>query len=388
MNNEVFQKRRSRVRAIASARGYDATLVISRAVDRAGDVEYLCGHVPFMSGHVSRFTVRGRGYAALLVPTDASKPDRLLVTTPFYRPPTGVEHVEINPNFSAGLAEIISQAELERAEIGLAGFDVLTVGLYQDLSRYQPQANFREADDVVSGLRAVKSAAEIEIIERGALIADEVAGLVQAAIRPGITELDIARLITSELALRGVDVPFATCQSGVERSGEPFTVPPASDRVMQDNDLVHMEINGKLDGYRIDICRSTVVGKSTPDRIHLLETALLMFEETVKATRPGVAAQDLERLAAEIANDAGFTNNFAHAYGGPATYLGHGIGLGIDEPPILGEGDLTQLAAGMVLTIEPGLYRTPAGGARIEDEVLVTEDGARILNRSERRWWA
>jgi Xaa-Pro aminopeptidase len=387
MNHETYLERRDRVRAIASERGHDATLVISRAADRAGDVEYLCGHVPFLSGHVSRFTVRGRGYGALLLPTDTSKPDRLLVTTPFYRPPVAIEHVEINPNFPAGLADLISQAGLERAQIGLAGFDVLTAGLYHDLLRYRPQADFREADDVVSGLRAVKSAAEIEIIERGALIADEVAELVRNAIRPGVAENEIARLITSELAKRGVDMPFATCQSGVERSGEPFTLPAASDRVMQDNDLVHMEINGKLEGYKIDICRSTVVGKSTPDRIHLLETALLMFEETVKATRPGVPAQDLERLAARIAADAGFTNNFAHAHGGPGTYLGHGIGLGIDEPPILGEGDLTQLAAGMVLTIEPGLYRTPAGGARIEDEVLVTEDGARILNRSERRWW-
>lgn len=388
IDSNTYQERRARVRAIASERGFDATLVIGRAADRAGDLEYLCDHVPFLSGHVSRFTVRGRGYGALLIPTDPEQPVRLLVTTPFYRPPVEVDHVEVDPNFPSGLARLLEQSGLSRADIGLGGFDVLTVTLFQDLTRLVPGALFRNADDVVSGLRAVKSIQEIEIIERGARIADEVADIVRDAIRPGVKEIELANLITGELAQRGVAAPFATCQSGVRRSGEPFMAPPASDRVLEENDLVHMEINGKLDGYKIDVCRSTVVGRGSEDRIHLLETALLMLEETIAATKPGVTGEELERLAARIARDAGYADNFAFSHGGPGTYLGHGIGLGIDEPPILCEGDKTQLRAGMVLTIEPGLYRTPAGGARIEDEVLVTEDGARVLNRSERRWWA
>jgi len=386
--NHPYEERRARVREIASARGHDAVLVIGRAADRAGDLEYLCDHVPFLSGHVSRFTVKGRGFGALLIPTDTEQPVRLLVTTPFYRPAVAVDIIEVNPNFPQGLARLLEQSGLEHADIGLGGFDVLTAMLYQDLTRLAPGALFRQADDIVSGLRAVKSAEEIAIIERGAHISDEVSDLVRDAIRPGVTELEMSSLIISELARRGVDAPFATCQSGVQRSGEPFIAPPASDRVIEENDLVHMEINGKLDGYRIDICRATVVGKGTDDRIHLLETALNMLEETIKATRPGVTGEYLERLGAKIARDAGYKDNFAFAHGGPGTYLGHGIGLGIDEPPILSEGDKTLLQAGMVLTIEPGLYRTPAGGARIEDEVLVTEDGARVLNRSERRWWA
>lgn len=386
--NHPYEERRARVREIASARGHDAVLVIGRAADRAGDLEYLCDHVPFLSGHVSRFTVKGRGFGALLIPTDTEQPVRLLVTTPFYRPAVAVDIIEVNPNFPQGLARLLEQSGLEHADIGLGGFDVLTAMLYQDLTRLAPGALFRQADDIVSGLRAVKSAEEIAIIERGAHISDEVSDLVRDAIRPGVTELEMSSLIISELARRGVDAPFATCQSGVQRSGEPFIAPPASDRVIEENDLVHMEINGKLDGYRIDICRATVVGKGTDDRIHLLETALNMLEETIKATRPGVTGEYLERLGAEIAREAGYKDNFAFAHGGPGTYLGHGIGLGIDEPPILSEGDKTLLQAGMVLTIEPGLYRTPAGGARIEDEVLVTEDGARVLNRSERRWWA
>lgn len=75
------------------------------------------------------------------------------------------------------------------------------------------------------------------------------------------------------------------------------------------------------------------------------------------------------------------------AFGGPATYLGHAIGLGVDEPPVLAKRDKTVLIPGMVITVEPGLYQTGHGGCRIEDEVLVTETGTEILNTFDRRWW-
>ena len=203
-----------------------------------------------------------------------------------------------------------------------------------------------------------------------------------------MTEIELASFITSEMAKRGADMPFATCQSGVERSGEPFMFPATSSRVLADGDLVHMEINGRYQGYKIDICRSTVVGRPTDEAVHLLETVLAMLEASCAAIAPGMLAEDLEAVASGVAETAGYRGKFAFGYDGPGTYLGHGIGLGIDEPPVVAKGEKTYLRAGMMLTIEPGLYRTPAGGARIEDEVLVTENGCEVITKLDRRWWA
>src|SRR5690625_7819508 len=103
----TYDRRSARARKIASTRGNDAVLVIGRAADRAGDLEYLCDHVPFLSGHVSRFTVKGRGFGALLIPTDTEQPVRLLVTTPFYRPAVAVDIIEVHPHFPQGLARLL-----------------------------------------------------------------------------------------------------------------------------------------------------------------------------------------------------------------------------------------------------------------------------------------
>ena len=121
--------------------------------------------------------------------------------------------------------------------------------------------------------------------------------------------------------------------------------------------------------------------------MHLLETVLSMLEKSVAAIAPGVLAEDLEQIASDVAEAAGFHGKMAFGYGGAGTFLGHGIGLGVDEPPVIAKGEKTYLRSGMVLTIEPGLYRTPVGGARIEDEVLVTDTGFEVMTKLERRWW-
>jgi Xaa-Pro aminopeptidase len=384
---QEMHKRRERVKRIASTRGFDATLVIGRAPDRAGDMRYLCGNKPYLSGHISRYGYRGRGFGALLLPTDSGAEPTLVCTTPFYIPPIDVEDIVIDTHFSRGLASALEKHGLSQGNIGLVGVDILSVLLYQDLLRLAPGARFVEADDVVTNLRAVKSEFELSFLRTGAQIADEVAELVREAIRPGVSERDIGTLIVSELSKRGVAGAFATCQSGPVRSNEPYWDPAVSDRVFEAGDLVHMEINGSYGGYMIDICRSTVVGGVGDKQREILEVTLRILEESIAAIKPWMPAEDLEAVAGEIARQAGYEKNFTVAYGGAGTYLGHGIGLGSDEPPLLAKGDKTPLEPGMILTIEPGIYRTDVGGARIEDEVLVTEEGAEVLNKSSRRWW-
>lgn len=385
MIRKLFAERIRSCKAIASDRSLDCLLVIGRSPDRAGDLLYLANHKPMLSGHVTQYRFRGRGYGGLVLPLDG---DGILVTTtPFYRDDFVAGRVEVGMDFPATLARCLVDSGFAKGVIGVVGEDVISATLYNDLQRYLPNARLVASDDIVMDLRAVKSDAEVEILRAGALIADEVADATRAWLRSGLSEMDVKRFIVAELEKRGVEAAFATCQSGVKHSGEPMIEGGATSKRIESGDMVHMEINGVLGGYKIDICRSTVVGGPSGEQRRLLDLVLRMFEESVEAMKPGVVAEDLERITGRMALREGYDHHHTVAYGGPGTYLGHGIGLGIDEPPILAEGMKTILKKGMVITVEPGLYRTAVGGARIEDEVLVTCDGAVVLNRSDRKWW-
>jgi Xaa-Pro aminopeptidase len=377
------ERRWRQVRKAAALRGCEGLLVISRA-DRPGDLLYMAGHRPGMAGHITRGKMRGRGYGALWMPLEGAPV--LMVTTPFYEG-GWTEQVRVGTDFPALIGETLHDAAAERMTVGLVGEDVLSVLLFRETSQHLPVVRWLICDDLVMGIRARKSAYEIECLRRGSGMADRVGERLRAYLQAGLREIDVTGFITRELLLEGAEVARATCQSGVERSGEPLAYPVASDRVLRPGDMVHMEINGQADGYLIDICRSTVIGQASPDQRRLLHVCLEMLEASVDATRPGIPAVSLSSLAGRIAAREGLDGHFTVDFGGPGTYLGHGIGVANDEPPALGLGDQTPLQPGMLLTIEPGLYRTPAGGCRIEDEVLVTENGAEVVTRLDRVWW-
>jgi Xaa-Pro aminopeptidase len=377
------ERRWRQVRENAALRGCEGVLVVGRA-DRPGDLLYLAGHRPGMAGHVTRGRLRGRGYGALWMPLEGAPV--LMVTTPFYEG-AWVELVRIGTDIPALIGQTLRDHGAERSVVGLVGEDVLSVLLFRELRQHLPAVKWMICDDLVMGLRARKSAYEIECLRRGSRMADRVGDRLRAHLHPGLREVDITAFITRELLREGAEAARATCQSGVERSGEPLAYPVASDRALRVGDMVHMEINGQADGYLIDICRSTVVGRAAPDQRRLLQVCLEMLEASVEATRPGIPAASLSRLAGAIAAREGLEKHFTVDFDGPGTYLGHGIGVANDEPPVLGLGDETPLQPGMLLTIEPGLYRTPVGGCRIEDEVLVTETGAEVLTQLTRVWW-
>lgn len=379
-----FERRIFNTRAEAAKRGYEGLIIVGLAPRRVGDLMYLCGHQPMLPGHPRRFGFRGRGCSAIVLPIVGTPV--LLTTTPFYEKDLYIEDVRYDDDLPMNITNVITEMGLQDSDIGIVGMDVLSAAVYQDICRLLPHAGLFAADDIVMNLRAAKSPYEIAILRQGAEISDEVGLLLREYLRPGLTERQVYQFITGELSKRGVTGAFATCQSGV-RSETAYDLVPASDKVIESGDMVHMEINGKLDGYMIDVCRSTVVGQASPAQIHTLETTLEMLEKSIAAMRPGVISEDLEQISGQIALANGYDKNHTRTFNGPATYLGHAIGLGVDEPPVLAKRDKTILVPGMVITVEPGLYMTGHGGCRIEDEVLVTEDGTEVLNKMPRKWW-
>jgi len=369
---------------IAAERGYEALLVVGLAPRRVGDLQYLVNHAPMLPGHPRRYTFRGRGFSVLVLPLDS--PPVLAVSTPFYEKDIVIEDIRFNNNLIAEIGNILCEKGLAKADIGIVGTDILALALYNDLTKELPCCNFFPADDIVMNLRAQKSGYELALLREGARIADIVGEEVRRFVVPGKKEIEVANLITGMLSSFGVKGAFATCQSG-ERSKEPYDHVPASEKLIENGDMIHMEINGKYKGYMIDVCRSMVAGDISDGQRRILNVTLEMLEESIKETKPGIRAEYLEKISGAIAAKYGLEKNHTAAYGGPGTFLGHAIGLGVDEPPVLAFGDKTVLKPGMVLTIEPGIYRTPWGGCRIEDEVLVTETGFEVLNKYERKWW-
>lgn len=379
-----YETRIENVRAEGSRRGFSCLLIFGLAPRRVGDLMYLTGHQPLLPGHPRRYGFRGRGYSVIVLPVDAEPV--LICSTPFYEDDLYIRDVRYANDLFAEIGRAVCGYGLERKDIGLVGTDILALSLYEDLQKELYQTRFYPADDIVMNLRASKSPYEIECLRAGAQIGDEVGALLRDFVLPGRTEKEVFHFITEELTKRGVTGAFATCQSGA-RSEKPYDLVPASDKVIEAGDMMHMEINGKFQGYMIDICRSTVAGKPSARQREILELTLSMLDASVKAMKPGIPAGDLEKITGKMALENGFEENHTMTYNGPGTYLGHAIGLGVDEPPVIEAGDRTRLTEGMVITMEPGLYNTGCGGCRIEDEVLVTADGYEVLNKYDRKWW-
>lgn len=384
---EVYRERRQRCRVEASARGFAGLIVFTRDPDRPGNGLYLANHRPIAGSHPSMYAQRGRGYCAVVIPVDQE--ETLLVTSPYYEPDVTVERVHVDTNLPRGLAEVIEGYGLARGERwGIAGEEFLPVLLHRDIQAALPGCSFYFADDVLWSLRAVKDELEQAILREAAAIADAGAEEAMRAYRAGRTENEVVADIDRALRAAGASETSLTCQSGVFRSGEPLMRPYASERVIERGDMAQLEIRGSYKGYGFDICRSAVAGPPSDAQRHMFETVERMLDAIIAKAAPGVRAEELQDVIDAIAHAEGYDGYQSMRFGGPSTYCGHGLGVASDEPPVLFTGDKTILRPGMYLTPEPGLYRHPLGGLRLEDDILITADGCENLNRTRRWWWS
>jgi Xaa-Pro aminopeptidase len=384
---ERYVERRQRCRVEASARGFDGLIVFSRDPGRIGNGLYLANHQPIAGSHPAMYDQRGRGFCAIVIPIDQE--ETLLATSPYYEPDVTVEQIVVDTNLPSGLAHILAGYGLSNGRRwGLVGEEFLSVLLYRDILAALPGCVFFFADEVLWSLRAIKDADEQTILREAAAIADAGAETARQAFRAGRTENQVVAHIDATLRSLGAEQTSLTCQSGVYRSGEPLIRPYATSRVLEHGDMAQLEIRGTYRGYHFDICRSAVIGSPNDVQRHLFETVEHMLDEIISAARPGVRAEQLQDVCDAIAHREGLDGYQSMHFGGPSTYCGHGLGISNDEPPVLFTGDKTILRPGMYLTPEPGIYRHPAGGLRLEDDIFITDDGCENLNRSQRWWWS
>ena len=228
----------------------------------------------------------------------------------------------------------------------------------------------------IEKLRAIKDAGELAVIREAAEMISAVFTRSLGDIRPGAPELAIAARIDNEIKRRGGSGPsFETIVAAGPRSAWAHARPTA--RPMGKNELVVLDQGAILRGYCSDMTRTVFVGKAS-SKIRGLYNAVLEAQAAGKrAIQPGVMAGEVDRAARNTLKRAKLDRYFTHS-------LGHGLGLEVHEMPRLGKGDKTVLQEGMVLTVEPGVYVEGLGGIRIEDDVVVTKQGAVDLTTATR----
>ena len=226
--------------------------------------------------------------------------------------------------------------------------------------------------DLVERMRLIKTDNEIRILKKSVLLNERVFQLVYNTIEPGMTEIEVALALELTMRELGAEGPsFDTIVAFGTNAAKPHAVP--TERILQSGDLVLIDMGLVLNGYCSDMTRTFVAGK--PDKTFLERLRIVRKAQLagINALRAGAVCREVDRAARTIIVNAGYGNFFGHG-------LGHGVGLAVHENPSLGPRSRKKLQAGMIVTIEPGIYLPEWGGIRLENMALIRDDGCEILN--------
>ena len=225
---------------------------------------------------------------------------------------------------------------------------------------------------IMASLRMHKDLAEIEALRTAGAAIDRVHARVPEFLVPGRTEADVAADITEAIVVEGhSEAAFVIVGSG-PNGADPHH--ECSDRVLQAGDIVVVDIGGPVEpGYNSDSTRTYSLGEPSGEIAERYAVLQQAQAAGVAAVRPGVTAEQVDAAARDVVAAAGLAEYFVHR-------TGHGIGLSVHEEPYIVAGNDLPLAEGMAFSVEPGIYFPGHWGARIEDIVIVTADGALAVN--------
>lgn len=256
------------------------------------------------------------------------------------------------------------------------GFEAAHVSVLQH-QRYAAALSTElvSAVGVVEAARRTKDAGEIASIARAAAIADQALAEVAPTIRAGMTEAAVRNALEIRMRELGASGPSyeTIVATGPHNGALPHHRP--TDTVLEAGHLVVIDVGALVEGYHSDMTRTFVIGRPTSEQQAMYDLVRRSQQAGLDAVRAGLAAADLDRACREVIAEAGYGEWFSHG-------TGHGVGLLIHEDPFANASSTDTLQPGDVVTVEPGVYRGGFGGIRIEDLVVVTDDGCRNLTAS------
>lgn len=260
--------------------------------------------------------------------------------------------------------------------LGIEGNSV-SIGDYQSYREKLPGIEIPMncvVSDAIARQRMIKTEAEAEAMQAAQTIADKTFAFVQELIRPGITEREIALEMEFYSRKNGSEgASFSFIIASGPNSSMPHAVP--GDRKVQSGDFITMDFGCMVNGYCSDMTRTVAVGEITAKQREVYDLVLKAQLDSLAAIRPGALCRDVDAVARKLIDSSPYKGMFGHG-------LGHSLGLQVHENPRFNPQSEAVLEAGMVLSVEPGIYIPGEFGVRIEDCVLVTEDGYRNLMSS------
>jgi Xaa-Pro aminopeptidase len=283
-------------------------------------------------------------------------------------------------------------AEQQRARLhdrlleSLRGADVVALDArstsFAEWGRLAADVSLEPMDSVVKAQRQVKDDAEIARIEAAATAADaalaEVEPMLWATVDEPVTEADIRNELEYRMRLHGADDrSYETIvASGPDHAARPHH--EVSDRRIVEGDTVIVDVGALVDGYHSDMTRSWVIGEPTGQQREIYDLVAMSQQAGLDAVREHLGARELDKICRDVFVEAGYGDWYLHG-------TGHGVGLDIHESPFHSTASDETIMRNHVVTVEPGLYRGGFGGFRIEDLVVVTETGHRVLTHSPKR---
>ncbi|MDQ0088233.1 Xaa-Pro aminopeptidase [Paenibacillus anaericanus] len=283
----------------------------------------------------------------------------------------GFEIVEHAASVTDTLKEL-----LEAGQISRLGFEEENVvySTYRSYETTLSPCQLIPVAGLVEDLRVFKDEEELAIMKQAADLADRTFHHMLGVLRPGVTELDMALELEVFMRKNGAtSSSFETIIASGERSALPHGV--ASERVIKGNEFVKMDFGALLNGYCSDITRTVVLGTPNDKHREIYDIVLEAQLHTLEFLRPGMTGREADALARDVITRYGYGDQFGHS-------TGHGLGMEVHEAPRLSKLSDTVLQPGMVVTVEPGIYLPGFGGVRIEDDVVITENGIRRLTES------
>ena len=270
------------------------------------------------------------------------------------------------------------QAAILLESAACVGFEAehLSVATMEEVSELMPQVHLWATKRAVEDLRLIKDTDEIAVIERAVAVIDETFARILRVLDVGQTERFVAlelERIMRELGATGpsFEIIVASCVRGALPHGI------ASEKTLERGDMITIDMGAIVDGYCSDCTRTVCLGAPTAEQQRIYKTVWDAQVAAAKALRPGLSCVDADNVARAIITETGFGDAFGHG-------LGHGVGLEIHEQPRLSKLGKGDLATGMIVTCEPGIYLDGWGGVRIEDMLLITESGARVLTQAHK----
>ncbi len=350
----MFKSRITKLRKLMNKKGLDGVLLVGDS-----NRNYLSG----FTGNES-FSIITQNNAFFVTDSRFTEQARLQVKD--YE----VLEYSKNTSFPDFLGELVKNNNIKKL-----GFeeDIISFSTY-NLYKNKVQCELIPMEGIVEEIRVIKDEYELKLITKAAEIADKAFDHIIKFVNPGMTEREIGLELEFHMKKLGAtDLSFPSIVASGVRSSLPHG--EATNKVVNKGEFLTLDFGCVYEGYCSDMTRTIVFGEPSQKMVEVYNTVLEAQQRALKAFKPGIPAIEVDKVARDYIKEKGYGDYFGHG-------LGHGVGRQIHEAPSVGYRNAQELQIGMVVTDEPGIYIPDFGGVRIEDLLVITENGSQVLSKS------